>query len=161
MLTHQSSWKNLRSTIDQVLAEFNPALDGGAVLDFLSACLLIPKLWLGRDTKHEPKREEPQDVFDLREEQLRVLVDYHLDEAVQGQNEAVLSQRGALFQRCLSSRLKAEKVADYLKFVITEEKQGRENAAKKLLLQIYLKVRICVLIICHAFTKLSKLKGSL
>ena len=59
MLTHQASWASLRKTVDCVLKSYNPSFDAAAVLDFLSACVDVPKLWHGR-AKHQPKHETQQ-----------------------------------------------------------------------------------------------------
>ena len=59
MLTHQASWASLRKTVDCVLRSYNPSFDAAAVLDFLSACVDVPKLWHGR-AKHQPKHETQQ-----------------------------------------------------------------------------------------------------
>ena len=70
MLTHQASWASLRKTVDCVLKSYNPSFDAAAVLDFLSACVDVPKLWHGR-AKHQPKHETQQ----VRKDWILLLVD--------------------------------------------------------------------------------------
>merc|ERR1719245_587693 len=82
MLTHQASWASLRKTVDCVLRAYNPSFDAAAVLDFLSACVDVPKLWHGR-AKHQPKHETQQDVLALDVKQLLVVADYQLLEAAE------------------------------------------------------------------------------
>ena len=57
--THQASWASLRKTVDCVLRSYSASFDAAAVLDFLSACVDVPKLWHGR-AKHQPKHETQQ-----------------------------------------------------------------------------------------------------
>ena len=74
MLTHQASWASLRKTVDCVLRSYNPSFDAAAVLDFLSACVDVPKLWHGR-AKHQPKHETQQVKNSYR---VTVLVSKHV-----------------------------------------------------------------------------------
>ncbi len=170
MLTHQASWTSLRKTVDSVLTSYNPSFDGSAVLDFLSACIDIPKLWHGR-AKHQPKHETTQDVLALDVKQLLVVVDYMLLESAEASQASqpfaeTLQNRIPLLMRCLSSdRHKARAVVDYLIDKIMDheddengEDEDEENKKRKkkhmikigkevvqeLLLQIYMKIPSCL-----------------
>jgi integrator complex subunit 1 len=170
MLTHQASWSSLRKTVDCVLKSYNSSFDATAVLDFLSACIDIPKLWHGR-AKHQPKHETLQDVLGLDGRQLLVVVDYQLLEAAEVAESPqaaanVLKNRIPLLIRCLSTdRHKARAVIDYLVDKITnddededdeeDKKKGTANVPKvdhnrkdvvqELLLQIYMKIPSCLI----------------
>ena len=43
LLTHQGSYSVLQSTVSTVLSVFKPDLEPTAVLDFLTACIHIPR----------------------------------------------------------------------------------------------------------------------
>eukprot|EP00095_Tigriopus_kingsejongensis_P002565 maker-scaffold2547_size14626-snap-gene-0.4 protein:Tk02565 transcript:maker-scaffold2547_size14626-snap-gene-0.4-mRNA-1 annotation:"integrator complex subunit 1-like" len=153
MLTHQASWSKLRETINHVLRAFDPGLDAEAVLDFLSSCILIPKLWLGRD-KHASKHETCQDVLGLSWPQLAVVIDYVLQEALDSKDEAgeVFKHRIPLLIRSMNDTSKSRAVVDYLVSKMSPHPGGGGGNEQKnvpllpretiqeLLLQIYMKL---------------------
>ena len=152
MLTHQASWSSLRKTIQCVLGSYNPELEPSSVLDFLTACIYIPKLWHGRD-KHKPKHETPPDVLALSGPQLLVMIDYHLQEILEIKTDDKISdvfkERMPLIMRCLSEKHKARSVVEYLYDRIatfdakdmSEEETATEKAiTQEFLLQIYMKI---------------------
>ena len=151
MLTHQSGWKSLRSVVGRVLERHNDEFQASAVLDFLAACAYIPKLWHGMD-KHQPKHASPTDVLDLSEEQIKVLVDYHLAEADGRGSESeasadnVFRPRMVLLLRCLSTRVKANAAVEHLFWKIVSQGSGNEGAlARRLLMQVYLGRPSCLI----------------
>ncbi len=152
MLTHQSSWENLRSVVSRVLERHNENLEASAVLDFLAACSYIPKLWHGVDTKHRPKHAAPPDMLDLNDEQIRVLVEYHLAEVNEKKcrksedTDAVFRGRMGLLMQCLSTRQKANASVEHLfwKIVGQGETDSSRKTARRLLLQIYMMKPSCL-----------------
>ena len=173
MLTHQASWASLRKTVDCVLKAYNPSFDAAAVLDFLSACVDVPKLWYGR-AKHQPKHETLQDVLALDVKQLLVVADYQLLEAAEVADSApkasadVLKTRIPLLIRCLGNdRHKTRAVVDYLVEKITDHEEddveedndkrkkkkddvpninnNRKDVVQELLLQVYMKLPNCLI----------------
>lgn len=167
MLTHQASWNKLRETIDYVLRDFDPGLDAEAVLDFLSSCILIPKLWHGRD-KHLPKHETPQDVLALTWPQLAVMIDYLLQEAHDSAAQdtaSIFRHRIPLVIRCLNDAHKARAVVDYLILKLAQPNQRAEDekrvvapktVVQELLLQIYMKMPSCLLHLTDAESHLPR-----
>ena len=157
MLTHQASWGSLRATIESVLGSHNPELQPSSVLDFLTACIYIPKLWHGRD-KHKPKHETPPDVLALDGPQLLVMIDYHLQEILEAHGDAEISnlfkERMPLIMRCVGEKHKARSVVEYLyekiasfdaKDMSDEETAKEKQVTQEFLLQIYMKIPHCVL----------------
>ncbi|KAK3090472.1 hypothetical protein FSP39_012133, partial [Pinctada imbricata] len=81
LLTHQSSWSSLHICIDFLLkntstVSYNPSV----VLDFLWACLHIPKIWQGMD-RSVPKNYKAEDVLGLTSSQVIAVADYIVQEA--------------------------------------------------------------------------------
>ncbi len=146
MLTHQSGWKSLRSVVSRVLESHNEDLDSAAVLDFLTACVYIPKLWHGVD-KHRPKHVAPTDVLNLSEDQIRVFIDYHLSEATESYAASTPEAQDTLFKgrmnlllTCLSTREKANAAVEHLfwKIVGQGEEERKRDASQRLLLHVYM-----------------------
>ncbi|XP_022109567.1 integrator complex subunit 1-like isoform X2 [Acanthaster planci] len=82
LLTHQANWKTLHRCIDKLLgfARKSYSFSATAVLDFLWACIHIPKIWQGRDTRAS-KRHSEEDVLHLSPDQTCALADYIIQEA--------------------------------------------------------------------------------
>ncbi|XP_056018068.1 integrator complex subunit 1-like isoform X2 [Ostrea edulis] len=83
LLTHQSSWASLQRCINCLLQpaevlRFSPT----AVLDFLWACLQIPKIWRGRE-RRTPKNHTAENVLGLTSDQLIALIKYIVEESIQ------------------------------------------------------------------------------
>jgi integrator complex subunit 1 len=117
LLTHQASWVVLRGTVDSLLQpeDAAPDLDPGAVLDFLSACIHIPRLWQGRDQR-PPVHDQPPDVLALEGGRLERLVEHVLAEAGEAGTEGrpVLLARMDLVLRCVATRPKLATVVTHL-----------------------------------------------
>ena len=67
---------------DVVLSKpiFPSSYDASSVLDFLWACVHIPKIWQGRERK-VPKNQDSEDVLGLGDRQLINMVEYIIEEA--------------------------------------------------------------------------------
>lgn len=81
LLTHQSSWASLRRCVNCLLqpaevSRFSPT----AVLDFLWACLQIPKIWRGRE-RRTPKNYTPENVLGLTPDHLIALIKFIVEES--------------------------------------------------------------------------------
>jgi len=156
LLTHQASWQVLRSTVASVLASptspsisttssvtsaTSPAtvLDPGAVLDFLTACIHIPRLWQGRDQR-PPVHSQPPDVLDLQGASLQALVDYVLEEAAMAEEpRRVVMARMDLVLRCLASRAKLGVAVDHLLGRVEGRVEG-SAIARDFLTELYMRV---------------------
>ncbi|XP_063961921.1 integrator complex subunit 1-like [Lytechinus pictus] len=81
LLTHQTSWDTLHSCINCLLGRQDSLerFDYSAVLDFLWACVHIPKIWQGRDTK-APKRYADENILMIDPSQLCTLADFIITE---------------------------------------------------------------------------------
>ena len=116
LLTHQASWPILRATVASLLRPgTSDSLDPAAVVDFLSACIHIPRLWQGRDQR-PPVHDQPPDVLALEVSGLSGLVDLVLAEAREAGEEGrqVVMARMALVLRCLPTRDKLAAVVQHL-----------------------------------------------
>ena len=137
----------LRTTVSSLLSSCRPELQPAAVLDFLTACLTIPRLWQGRDQR-PPKHASPPDVLGLAPNQLASLTEYILAEAEEdgggaGSGAAALVRgRVPLLLRCLPRPAQVEAVTGRL---VELAATPRSNTARLLLLELYLKV------ICRVF----------
>lgn len=81
LMTHQCSWTTLHAAINSVLSgDKHTWYDPVSVLDFVWACLHIPKIWQGRE-RRVSKNQDPEDVLNLGEGQLQALVSYIIEEA--------------------------------------------------------------------------------
>ncbi|CAG0917832.1 unnamed protein product [Notodromas monacha] len=100
LLTHQASYGTLAETIRAVLLPNQNAYDPTSVLDFLTACVFVPKLWQGRP-KSVPRRLRPDDILGLDCEQLGRLCDYVIEECdAGGCDERSMINRMNLLLRC-------------------------------------------------------------
>ncbi|CAH1273049.1 INTS1 [Branchiostoma lanceolatum] len=82
LLTHQTNYDTLHRCIDFLLqGEGKDRISSTAALDFLWACIHIPKVWQGRDTKVPQRCLDKEKILQLRPSQLCCLVDYILQEA--------------------------------------------------------------------------------
>jgi len=147
LLTHQASWTVLRSTVSCLLVTYQPQLEPSAVLDFLSACIHIPRLWQGRDQR-PPKHDQPPDVLGLEGDMLENLTEYVMTEAVESEENAadVVKGRMDLVLRCLSTPDKIATMISHLLTVssdITRQKDVQAETAKILLLEVYMKIPGC------------------
>jgi len=147
LLTHQASWPVLRSTVNFLLSSYQSELEPSAVLDFLSACIHIPRLWQGRDQR-PPKHDIPPDVLGLEGEMLKSLTEYVIAEAVESEqkSEEVVKARMDLVLRCLSNPDKISTVTCHL-LSVSSDTSGktavRAETSKILLLGVYMKIPGC------------------
>lgn len=112
LLTHQSHWGTLHRCINRLLQDNQYTKhDPTSVLDFLWACIHIPKLWQGRERKGL-KNLPPEDVLGLSVDQLSSVLDYIVQEASEHNDQSaeqkvstdaadVISCRVELLKCCL------------------------------------------------------------
>ncbi|KAM5301254.1 integrator complex subunit 1 isoform 1-T1 [Glossophaga mutica] len=81
LLTHQSNWSTLHQCIRVLLGKNREhRFDPSASLDFLWACIHVPRVWQGRDQRTPQKRREEQ-VLRVQAPELIGLVELILAEA--------------------------------------------------------------------------------
>ncbi|XP_054707879.1 integrator complex subunit 1-like [Uloborus diversus] len=149
LLIHQSSWKILHYYIETVLnsrikeVKFDPT----SVLDFLHACIYIPKIWQGR-YKKKNKRGNEEDILALTDHQINSVVDYILEEAFMSLDShhdqtnlssgyVFIEQRLKLFMKCLAHRRSLiNTFLQHLLEIIKNDKQ-KGKLAQELLFQAY------------------------
>ncbi|KAK2152727.1 hypothetical protein LSH36_320g00001 [Paralvinella palmiformis] len=154
LLTHQTSWSSLHKSVELVLSRSDNRFSASAALDFLYACIYIPKIWQGRD-KRVPKNSIPEDILKLTVTQIQCVVSYMLEEALSETHtsDVILQQRIPLLLRCCCKKyhlLRA--VTDYLYERI--KKQGKDQAvSEQLLLELYLQIPDVVDIKTNSFSK--------
>lgn len=148
LLTHQSSWTTLHQCIKLLLCRNREQrFDPTASLDFLWACIHIPRIWQGRDQRTPQKRRE-EFVLHLKASELISMVELILAEAetrYQNTEEAsctLIQSRLPLLLSCSHGDLESmKKVTEYLTSCI--QQWGSSSVGKccqDLLLQIYLQL---------------------
>ncbi|NXM11999.1 INT1 protein, partial [Ploceus nigricollis] len=148
LLTHQSSWSTLHQCIRLLLGRNREQrFDPTASLDFLWACVHIPRIWQGRDQRTPQKRRE-EFVLHLKASELISMVELILAEAetrYQNTDEAsctLIQSRLPLLLSCSHGDLEnIKKVTEYLTSCI--QQWGSSSVGKccqDLLLQIYLQL---------------------
>ncbi|XP_067162748.1 integrator complex subunit 1 isoform X3 [Apteryx mantelli] len=148
LLTHQSSWTTLHQCIRLLLCRNREQrFDPTASLDFLWACIHIPRIWQGRDQRTPQKRRE-EFVLHLKASELISMVELILAEAetrYQNTEEAsctLIQSRLPLLLSCSHGDLEnIKKVTEYLTSCI--QQWGSSSVGKccqDLLLQIYLQL---------------------
>ncbi|NXX35136.1 INT1 protein, partial [Nicator chloris] len=148
LLTHQSSWTTLHQCIRLLLGRNREQrFDPTASLDFLWACIHIPRIWQGRDQRTPQKRRE-EFVLHLKASELISMVELILAEAetrYQNADEAsctLIQSRLPLLLSCSHGDLEnIKKVTEYLTSCI--QQWGSSSVGKccqDLLLQIYLQL---------------------
>ncbi|XP_070617468.1 integrator complex subunit 1 isoform X2 [Erythrolamprus reginae] len=149
LLTHQSSWTTLHCCIRTLLCrsqEFR--FDPTASLDFLWACIHMPRIWQGRDQRIPQKRRE-EFVLRLKTPELLSLVELILAESEsrtpdpkEGRGCSAAQSRLPLLLSCCHGNLhRIQKVAEHL--VSSIQKWGKSSMGKHcqdLLLQMYLQL---------------------
>ncbi|XP_078691976.1 integrator complex subunit 1-like [Branchiostoma floridae x Branchiostoma belcheri] len=84
LLTHQTNYSTLHRCTDFLLqGQDRDRINSTAALDFLWACIHIPKVWQGRDTKVPQRCLDKEKILQLKPAQLCSLVDYILQEAIE------------------------------------------------------------------------------
>ncbi|MBN3285694.1 INT1 protein, partial [Polyodon spathula] len=155
LLTHQSNWTTLHQCISILLSKQRELrLDPSPSLDFLWACIHIPRIWQGRDQKTPQKRTD-EFVLCLKPPELICLVDLILSESEMNSRShsqskttldeascSLIQSRLPLLHSCCHGDLESvKKVSEYLINCI--KKWGDSVMSKRcqnLLLQIYLQV---------------------
>ncbi|XP_049803946.1 integrator complex subunit 1 isoform X1 [Schistocerca nitens] len=143
LLAHRASWSTLFHCVQRLLNKFEMRYHPTAVLDFMWALTCNPKLWQGRE-KFTPKHYSQEDVLNLTREQLLVLVEYIVEEAVMtsgiGEYQDKMELRLPLMLQCLSQHEDRALVAQHLITVAAAKNGVRSEVAQKLLLQLYLRI---------------------
>lgn len=132
LLSHQASWKTLHSTVDKLLASYNPGFDATIVLDFIDALVRNPKLWQGRD-KSIPKHVRVEYIIVLSESrQIHTMIDYILNESNSFTNNEKqiynMSKRMKLLLQCFDTNN-----IYILKSLIAYVEEKLDNAEVKLI----------------------------
>ncbi|XP_058148461.1 integrator complex subunit 1 isoform X1 [Dasypus novemcinctus] len=145
LLTHQSSWPTLHQCIRFLLCKGREQrCDPSASLDFLWACVHVPRIWQGRDQRTPQKRREEL-VLRVRTPELLRLVELILAEAearAPGADAAwspLQSRVPLLLSCCHGNDEGVREVTDYLTGRI--QQWGDSVAGRRcrdLLLQLYL-----------------------
>ncbi|XP_072168172.1 integrator complex subunit 1-like [Diadema setosum] len=150
LLTHQTSWSTLHRCIDTLLGR-NRAVDVfdvTSVLDFLWACVHIPKIWQGRDTK-APKRHADENILMLDARQLCTLSDFIVTEshlsmannslASECLGSSVNARLPLLINCCQGNKIVIACLVDHLKTKI-EEKSPLSLMYQSLLMEVYIQL---------------------
>lgn len=132
LLSHQSNWATMRSTVSRLLAEHNDSYDPTSVLHFIEALISNPKLWQGRD-KATSKHVQPEYVLNMNAQQVQVFTDYILNEA----DEDRLSERVQVLLKCVSQeRFNVQKLVTH----VCNRKGDDAGRGQKFLQQLYLNI---------------------
>ncbi|OWF40859.1 integrator complex subunit 1-like [Mizuhopecten yessoensis] len=144
LLTHQSSWSALHRSINTLLQKSPPnRFCPTTVLDFLWACLQIPKIWQGREQKIS-KNQPVENVLSLSQSQLETILNYIVEEAVvsesvhtDGDHKGVpLSSRVELMVTCTNNEESNIKfVAQQAQEALTDNRNKAVN--QKVLVELY------------------------
>ncbi|XP_048256851.1 integrator complex subunit 1-like [Haliotis rufescens] len=150
LLTHQCNWGTVNRCITRILNNTEKSFNATSVLDFLWACIHIPKIWQGRECK---KMDSCEDILNPTISQVICVVDYILEEADDSRNTTAgesshpagapspssstletLCQRMSLLKACMADKdVRLRAVVDHL-----QGKQGRSCLQTKLLYELYL-----------------------
>ncbi|XP_071131635.1 integrator complex subunit 1-like isoform X1 [Mytilus edulis] len=144
LLTHQTSWSSLHQCIHTVLKpdlinSYNPT----AVLDFLWACLQIPKIWRGREQKL-PKNHTLEDVLALMPQHVISVVEFIVqevgmvtDKSVDGSTtEDRIRHRSKLLMSCIGENDMSMKCV--IKHVVTAIHDNRyKSIYEHVLMELY------------------------
>lgn len=150
LLTHQAGWNTLHYCINLVLKpdksvknRFHPS----AVLDFLWACIHIPKIWQGR-VKKTPKHYS-ENVLVPDNIQICCIVDYIIEEAIEkddeklcvSENNIVIMNRLQLLLKCCNYDVTLNAAVSHLLNIIAEEESKiKIEMAQQLFLQMYFEI---------------------
>ncbi|XP_041062638.1 integrator complex subunit 1 [Carcharodon carcharias] len=156
VLIHQSNWTTLHRCISILLSKHGELrLDPTACLDFLWACVHIPRIWQGRDQR-TPQKHTEEYVLRLKKAELISLVDIILSESeVRNRNGShakksaedvtgtLIQSRLPLLLSCCHGNLdNVKKVTEYLISCIKQwgDSSVMSKRCHNLLLQIYFHV---------------------
>ncbi|XP_075421680.1 integrator complex subunit 1 isoform X2 [Ascaphus truei] len=148
LLTHQSNWTTLHQCISILLSkQREQRFDPSASLDFLWACIHIPRIWQGRDQR-TPQKRRNEFVLQLKPSELICLVELILSESEtrgQGPEEAacpLIQSRLPLLLSCCHGNLESiKKVTAHLTSCMKQ--WGNSSLGKQcrdFLLQLYLQL---------------------
>uniref|UniRef100_A0A8C2YLX2 Integrator complex subunit 1 n=1 Tax=Chinchilla lanigera TaxID=34839 RepID=A0A8C2YLX2_CHILA len=146
LLTHQSSWATLHQCIHVLLGQSREQrFDPSASLDFLWACIHVPRIWQGRDQRTPQKRREEL-VLRVQAAELISLVELILAEAETRSQDGdaaactlIQGRLPLLLSCCRGNDENVRKVTEYLTGSIQQwgdSVLGRR--CRDLLLQLYL-----------------------
>ncbi|XP_003746940.2 integrator complex subunit 1 [Galendromus occidentalis] len=141
VLIHRAHWTTLLHCISQLLVRpLDPRFDASAVLDFLSACMFIPKIWQGRDKKL-PKHHVIENVLALSTDEICSVADYIIEEMIDAKEEEhsknVVTSRMHIVEHSCVKQAHITFLADHLVTIVSDN-GPRSNAAKTLLVKLYL-----------------------
>ncbi|GCC27602.1 integrator complex subunit 1 [Chiloscyllium punctatum] len=156
VLIHQSNWTTLHQCISILLSKHGELrLDPTACLDFLSACVHIPRIWQGRDQR-TPQKHTKEYVLRLKKAELISMVDIILSESEvrtcngSQANKSAEDVTGTLIQSrlplllssCHGNLANVKKVTEYLISCIKQwgDSSVMGKRCQNLLLQIYFQV---------------------
>uniref|UniRef100_A0A8C5R0A5 Integrator complex subunit 1 n=1 Tax=Leptobrachium leishanense TaxID=445787 RepID=A0A8C5R0A5_9ANUR len=148
LLTHQSNWTTLHQCIGILLSkQREQRFDPSASLDFLWACIHIPRIWQGRD-QHTPQKRRGELVLQLKPSELICLVDLIISESEsrsQGPEEAacqlIQSRLPLLINCCHRNQESIKKVTEHLTNCIKQRANSPlGKPCRDLLLQLYLQL---------------------
>ncbi|XP_062999601.1 integrator complex subunit 1 [Elgaria multicarinata webbii] len=148
LLTHQSSWTTLHHCIKTLLCQNHERrFDPTASLDFLWACIHIPRIWQGRDQRIPQKRRE-EFVLRLTAPELISLVELILAESetrsqvCEGAPCSVTQSRLPLLLSCCHGDVESiRKAAEHLTSCVQQRGSGSMGKrCQDLLLQMYLQL---------------------
>lgn len=149
LLIHRAHWTTLHAAISEILSQASTKkYDPSAVLDFLQACMFIPKIWQGRDKKI-PKHYMPEKVLIFSPGQACAMTDYIINEHISASTTSVgqpapqeesrikISTRLPLLEQSCADKTLISAVVSHL-IAIVQNEPGRRAAAKEMLTQLYL-----------------------
>ncbi|MEJ1281728.1 integrator complex subunit 1 [Cricetulus griseus] len=146
LLTHQASWSTLHRCIRILLGKSREQrLDPSASLDFLWACIHVPRIWQGRDQRTPQKRREEL-VLHVQGPELLSLVELILSEAETRSQDGDSAARTLIQTRlplllscCRGNNESVGKVTEHLTSCIQQWGDSvLGQRCRDLLLQLYL-----------------------
>ncbi|CAH1794337.1 unnamed protein product [Owenia fusiformis] len=140
LLTHKTNWTTLNRCIDTLLCEEQIAnRDHESVLDFLWACIHIPKIWQGRD-KNVSKNAVVEKVLKVSPQQARVITRYIVSELIQIDEKStqhLLARRLLLLLHCLQGSQECTKAVVHYLASSRDKPEKEGKVCESLLLSLY------------------------
>ncbi|XP_048186404.1 integrator complex subunit 1 isoform X1 [Perognathus longimembris pacificus] len=146
LFTHQSSWSTLHRCIHVLLGKSREQrFDPSATLDFLWACVHVPRIWQGRDQRTPQKRREEL-VLRVQPAELTSLVELILAEAEAKSQDGeaaacslIQTRLPLLLSCCHGDEGSVRKVTEHLTGCIQQRGDSvLGQRCRDLLLQLYL-----------------------
>lgn len=166
LLIHRAHWTTLHMVIDEILSPASTKkYDPSAVLDFLQACMFIPKIWQGRDKKI-PKHYTPEKVLVFSPDQICSMADYIINELLNTETarkeplppntekSSQVSTRLPLLEQGCADQILVSSVVLHLMTIIQND-PSRRAAAREILTQLYLCVP-CIVFTSDAIAEILK-----